>query len=57
MGKDSNPKCRQLDLKDCYFRTIACCDILQNTEFDRPCPFYKTTKQAKADAKKYPKKI
>lgn len=52
MRKKELEKCEQLR-KDCFAYVNKQCLVLNDTEFNYKCPFYKTKKQAYQDAKTY----
>ena len=40
--------------KDCFARKGKLCDCLQESNFKKECPFYKSKEQYEAELKKYP---
>ena len=44
-----NPKCRE-DKRKCFAYHLGYCVVLNDTEFKRACPFYKTEEEFINDA-------
>ena len=43
--------------RDCFAYMNEACTVLSDTEFNRPCPFYKTAEQAAKENEKHTKKV
>ena len=49
------PECSQNRL-DCMSNKKGCCVALNNTKFNKKCPFYKSRAQAEEERKKWSRK-
>ena len=50
--KDNFEECKDKHRKDCFACKNGLCLILNNTTFNRPCPFFKTEQEAEESTAK-----